>query len=105
MTVISTTKGYDVARWLADCCFSSCRSNDWCGKLRSYVNQDSSRSILLPRSIADSLIVVYYSGAGVVPKGNPEQIKAIFSTIAMHVTRLLSLHVFGGRLHTALFLE
>ena len=39
----------------------------------------------LPRSIAASLMVVYYSGTGVVPKGIHSQIMASFTTIAMHV--------------------
>ena len=39
----------------------------------------------LPRSIAASLMVVYYYGAGVVPKGIHSQIMASFTTIAMHV--------------------
>ena len=52
VALISTAKGYDVARWLADCCFSSCGSKDWCGKFRSSVSQDSFQSILFPRSIA-----------------------------------------------------
>ena len=39
----------------------------------------------MPRSIADSLTVVYSDGAGVVPKGNLRQRKAGSSTIAIHV--------------------
>ena len=49
------------------------------------MSQDSSQSRSVPRSIAASLIVVYYSGVGVVPKGNIRQIKASSSIIAIHV--------------------
>ena len=83
--MISTAKGSAFARWLAGCCFSSCASKDWCGEFRSSVSQDSSRSRLLPMYIAASLTVAYYSGAGVVPKGNLKQRKASSSTIEMHV--------------------
>ena len=38
-----------------------------------------------PRSIYASLIVVYSSGAGVVPNGILRKINARFSTISMHV--------------------
>ena len=41
VAVISTAKGSDVSRWLADCCFSSCRSKDWYGDFRLSVSQDS----------------------------------------------------------------
>ena len=90
VTVMSTAKGYDVVIWLSDCCLSSCGSKDRCGNFISSVSQDSSRIILLPRSIATSLTVVYYSGAGVVPKGNFRQRKAGFSTIAMHVDAVVA---------------
>ena len=39
----------------------------------------------LPSSISDSLLAVYFSGAGVVPKGKRRQMKASFPTIVMHV--------------------
>ena len=69
VAVMSNAKGSAIARWRVDLCFYSCVSKDRCGNFRSSVSQDSSRSILLPRSIAASLIVVYSSGAGVVTKG------------------------------------
>ena len=83
--VIYTAKGYVFSRWLADCCFSSCGSKDPCGGFRSSVSQYSSQIRSLPRSIAASLTVIYYAGAGVMPKGNFKQIKASLLTIAMHV--------------------
>ena len=70
VAMISTAKGSTFAIWLADCCFSSGYSRDLCGELRSFVSQDWSWSRFLPRSIAASLIVVYSTGAGVVPKCN-----------------------------------
>ena len=70
VAVMSTAKGSDVARWLADCCLSSCGSNYQCGKFRSSVSQDSSQSISLPRSISSPLTLVYSACVGVVPKGN-----------------------------------
>ena len=73
--VMSTSKGYAVAIWIADFYFSFCGSNYWCGDFRSSVTQDSSRSIWLPRYIAASLTVVYYDVAGVVPKGKLRQKK------------------------------
>ena len=85
VAMISTAKGSAFTIWLADCCFYSGGSKDWCGKLRSSVSQDWSWSIFLPRSIAPSLAVVYSAGAGVVLKGNLKQKKASSSTIAMHV--------------------
>ena len=89
VAVISTAKGYAVARWLADFCFSSCGSKDWCGKFISAVSQDSSQSRSFTRSIAASLTVVYSSGAGVVPKVNLKQRKASSLTIAMHVNAVV----------------
>ena len=56
-----------------------------CGEFRSYVSKYSSRSRPFPRSIAASLTVIYYAGAGVVPRGNLRHRKAISSTIAMQV--------------------
>ena len=85
VAVMSNSKGSDVSRWLAGCCFYSCGSKDQCGEFRSYVSQDSSRVRSLPRSIVASLTVLYSAGAGVVPKGNLRQRKARSSTIAMHV--------------------
>ena len=70
VAMISTAKGSDFSRWLADWYLSSGGSKDLCGELRSFVSQDLSWSRLLPRSIAASLIVVYSYGADVVPKGN-----------------------------------
>ena len=40
VAVISTAKGSDFARWLADCCFYSGGNKDWCGELKSSVSQD-----------------------------------------------------------------
>ena len=68
VAVMSTANGSVVEIWLADYCFSSCGSKDWCSEFRSSVSQDSSWSRSLPRSIAASLTVVYSDGAGVVPK-------------------------------------
>ena len=76
VSMMSTANGYDVARWLADCCFSSYGIKYRCGDFRSFVSHDSSQSILLPRSIAAALTVVYYSGAGLVTKGDLRQRKA-----------------------------
>ena len=85
VAVISTDKWSAFVRWIAHWCFSSVGSKDLCGELRSFVSQDWSWSRSLPRSIAASLMVVYSTGAGVVPKGNLKQRKASSSTIAMHV--------------------
>ena len=41
MAMMSTAKGYDVAIWLVDCCFSYCGIKDHCGKFSSSVSQDS----------------------------------------------------------------
>ena len=90
VAVISTAKGYSVTRWLADWCFSSCGSKDWCGEFSSSVSQDSYRSRSFPRSIAASLIVVYSTGVGVVPKGNLKQRKSSSSTIEMHVDAVVA---------------
>ena len=56
-----------------------------CGGLRLSVSQDSSLSRCFPSSIAAFLTVLFYSGTGVVPKGNHRQIKAIILTIDMQV--------------------
>ena len=56
-----------------------------CGEFRSCVSKYSSRSRPFPRSIAASLTVIYYAGAGVVPKGNLRHRKASPSNIAMQV--------------------
>ena len=85
VAVISTTKGSSVVIWLSGFYFSSCGSKDWCGEFRSSVSQDSSRSRLLPRSIAASITVIYSTGGGVAPKSNLRQRKASSSTISMHV--------------------
>ena len=84
VALIYTSKGSAVARWLFDFCFSSCGSKDWCVEFRTSMSQDSSRSRLLPRYISASLTVVYSACAGVVPKGDLKQVKAISSIIAMH---------------------
>ena len=83
--LMSTDNGSAVARWLSDCCLFSCGSKDQCGKFRSSVSQDSSRSRSLPRYIAASPTVVYSAGVGVVPKGDLRQRKASSFTIAFHV--------------------
>ena len=88
--VMSTANGYAVAIWLAGFCFSSCGSENPCGDFRSSVSQDSSRSRSLPRSIDDSLTILYYAGTGVVPKGNPRQRKVRSSTIEMHVNAVVT---------------
>ena len=85
VAVISTAKGSSSTRCLIDCCLFSCGSNDLCGEFRSSVSQYSSRSRLFPKPISASLTVVYYSCASVGPKGNCRYIKAILSTISMHV--------------------
>ena len=54
------------------------------------MSQDSSRSRSLPKSIAASLIVVYSSGADVVPKGNLRQRKYMLSTIEMNVDAVVA---------------
>ena len=90
VAVISTDKGTAVAIWLAESCFSSYGSKYWCGKFRSSVSQYSSQSRSLPRSIAPSLTVLYYAGAGVVPKVNLKQRKSSSSTIAMHVDTVVA---------------
>ena len=81
----STTKGYSFSRGLVVCCLSSCGSKDRCGEFRPYVSQDLSWSRSFTRSIGASLTVIYYAGAGVVPKSNRRQMMARSSTIAMHV--------------------
>ena len=85
VAVMSTANGSVVEIWLADYCFSSCGSKDWCSEFRSSVSQDSSWSRLLPRYIAASLKVVYSAGAGVVPKCNLRQIKTSLLTNEIHV--------------------
>ena len=74
--VMSTSKWSTVVRWLADFCFSSFGSKYRCGKFRSSVSQNSSRSRMLPRYISASLTVVYSSVAVVVTKGNLREINA-----------------------------
>ena len=81
VAVMSNSKGSTVARFLADFFFSSCGSKYWCGDFRLFVFQDSNRSRSLPRSIVASPTLVYSAGAGLVPKGNLSQRKAISSTI------------------------
>ena len=49
------------------------------------MSHDVSSRRSFPRFIAESLMVVYSAGAGVVPKGRCRQRKASFTTIAMHV--------------------
>ena len=87
--VMYTAKGCAVARCLAYFCFPPCGSKDWCGEFRSYVSQDSYRSRSLPRSISDSLTVIYSASEGVVPKFNLRQRKASSSIIAMHVNAVV----------------
>ena len=88
--LMSTAKGSDVSRWLADFCFSSCGSKYQCGEFSLSVSQDSSHSRYFLRSIAASLTVVYSDGDGVMPKGNLSQRKASLSTITMHVNTFVS---------------
>ena len=88
--VMSTAKGSAVAIWIVDCCFSSYGSKYWCGEFKSSTYLDSFQSRLLPRSIAASLTVAYYAGAGVVIKGNLRKIKSIMSTIAMNVDAVVA---------------
>ena len=83
--VTSTDKGSAVTICLAEYFFSSCESKDWCGKFRSSMSKDSSRSRSLPWYIAASRTVVYSAGSGVVPKFNLRQRKAILLTISIHV--------------------
>ena len=78
-----TARGYAFVRWFADFCLSSFGSNFLCGELIFSVSQYSSLSRSFPRYISASLIVVYYAGAGVVPKGDRRQRKASFSNISM----------------------
>ena len=49
------------------------------------MSHDTSTSRSFPRSIDASLVVVYYSGAGLVPKGRSRKRKASFTNISMHV--------------------
>ena len=44
--------------------------------------------ILSPSLIDTSMMVVYYSGAGVVPNGRSRQIKDSFTRIMMHVATI-----------------
>ena len=90
VAVISTDQGYAIARWLYDCCLSSCGSKDRCGEFISYVSQDSYWIRLFPRSISASLTVVYSAGASVVPKINLRKKKNFSSTIAMHVDEVVA---------------
>ena len=53
---------------------------------------------LLPRSIADSLMVMYSSGTGAVPKGSRSQRNANLSTIMMHVD---AIYMFEWMRHNA----
>ena len=85
VAVMYTAKGYAVAKRIIDCCLSSFGSKDICGEFRSSVSQDSSQSISFPRYVATSLKVLYFAGAGVVPKGKSGQRKSSLSTIDMHV--------------------
>ena len=43
---------------------------------------------LFPRSVSASLMMVYYDGAGVLPKGRRRQKKAGFPTIVIHVSAI-----------------
>ena len=52
--------------------------------------QDLSLGRLFPGCIAAFLTVIYYSGAGVVPKGNCRHIKASLSTITMQVDAVVA---------------
>ena len=88
--VIYTAKWSAVSRLIYGCCFSSCGSKDWCGEFISSVYQDLSRSRSFPRYIASSIIAVYSTGTGVVPKVNLRQRKSSSSTIAMHVAAVIA---------------
>ena len=90
VAVMSTDKGYANRIWLVECCLSSCGIKYWCVEFRSSVSQDLSRSRSFTRSIANSLTVVYYADAGVVPKGNRRQRKASSSTITMHIDAIVA---------------
>ena len=90
VAVMSNSKVYAVAIWLADFFFSYCVSKYRCGKFRSYVSQDSSHSRSFPRSIDVSLTVVYSFCAGVVSKSKLRQRKASLSTTAMHVDTVVA---------------
>ena len=70
VSVISTARGSDFARCFDNCSFSSFGSKVLCDKLRLSISQDSSLSRCFLRSILAFLIVVYYAGVGMVPKGN-----------------------------------
>ena len=90
VAVMSTARGSAFVRWFSDCFSSSFGSEDLCGELRFYVYQYLSLSILFPRYIAAFLTVVYYAGAGVVPKGNHTKIKSSSYTIDMHVNAVVA---------------
>ena len=87
---MSTVKGSAVARCLAECCFSSCGSKDWCGEFISSVSQDSFLSRSFPRSIAASLTVIYSSGAVLVSKGTLRKRNYSSLTIEMHVDAVVA---------------
>ena len=61
------------------------------GELISVVSHESSLSRSLPRSIYTLLVVLYYSGVGVVPKVSDRQRKAGLSTILIQVDVVLAL--------------
>ena len=87
---IYTARKCNFSRWFSECCLSSFGSKVLCGELRFSVSQHSSLSRLFPRYISTSLIVVYSDGAGVVPKVNRRQIKAILFTIVMQVDNVVA---------------
>ena len=66
------------------CIYSSLGRKFLWGNWRFVTSHGVSSRISSPRSIAASLMVVYYASAGVVPKGRRRQRKYSFSTIAMH---------------------
>ena len=88
--VMFTAKGSSIVIWLVDCCFSSCGSKNQWVDFRSSLYQYSSWSRSFPRYIATSLTLIYYSGAGVMPKGNHSQRKAISYIISMHVNTVVA---------------
>ena len=73
------TSGYEGGR------YSSLGSNCLCVDWRSFVSHVMSVRISLPRCVSASMMVVYSTGAVVVPKGKHMQRKANMTTIMMHV--------------------
>ena len=90
LAVMSTDRGSAFSKIFSRYCLSSFGSKVLCGELIFPVSQHSPLSILFPRYIDASLIVVYSSGGGVVPNGGCRHRKDSLSTIVMQVDAIVA---------------